>query len=135
MALLDEIRAKCSPTLLASQDTQAIADAVNVGRVKVQPNLGGVGIVMEALGPTAGAALLDQLETMAATVPAVKWAFVLINRGELDFGSTATRAMIDQLVTDPAAAAALKAVAEVPDPVSEFDVRRACWSDAGEWIA
>ena len=135
MSLIDEIRAKCSPELLETRDTQAIADAVNVGRVKVHPKLGGVGIVMEALGPTAGAALLDQLEAMSATVPAVKWAFVLINRGELDFGSTATRTMIDQLVTDPAAAAALKAVAEVPDHVTEFEVRCACWSDAGEWIA
>lgn|SRR5574343_266360 len=134
MALLDEIRAKCSPTLLATRDTQAIADAVNVGRVKVSQKLGGIGVVMEALGPTDGAALLDQLETMSATVPAVKWAFVLINRGELDFGSTATRTMIDQLIPGPAGVA-LKATAEVADPVSEFDVRRACWSDAGEWIA
>ena len=78
--------------------------------------------------------LLDQLETMSATVPAVKWAFVLINRGELDFGSAATRSMIDQLIPGPAGVA-LKATAEVADPISEFDVRRACWSDAGEWIA
>ena len=134
MALLDEIRAKCSPTLLATRDTQAIVDAVNVGRVKVSQKLGGIGVVMESLGPTDGAALLDQLETMSATVPSVKWAFVLINRGELDFGSAATRTMIDQLIPGPAGVA-LKATAEVADPVSEFDVRRACWSDAGEWIA
>ena len=134
MALLDEIRAKCSPTLLATRDTQAIVDAVNVGRVKVSQKLGGIGVVMESLGPVDGAALLDQLETMSAKVPAVKWAFVLINPGELDFGSAATRAMIDQLIPGPAGVA-LKATAEVADPVSEFDVRRACWSDAGEWIA
>lgn len=133
MALIDEIKARCSPELLASRDDVAITAKVNENRTKVATTLGGIGTVMEALGPTDGAALLDQLEAMAATVPAVKWAFVLINRGELDFGSPATRAMIDQLIPGPAGAA-LKATAEVPDPIDELTVRRACWSDAGEWL-
>lgn len=134
MALIDEIKAKCSPELLASRDDVAITAHVNQGRTKVATTLGGIGTVLEALGPTDGAALLDQLETMAATVPAVKWAFVLINRGELDFGSAATRGMIDQLIPEPARSA-LKAVAEVADPVTNDDVRRALWSDAGEYLA
>jgi len=129
--LIDDIRA-LSAELLATHDTQAIADALSVGRKKVVTKLGGIGLVMETLGPTDGAALLDQLETMSATVPAVKWAFVLINRGELDFGSPATRAMIDQLVPAPANAL-LKAVAEVDDPIDEMTVRKACWSDEGVW--
>ncbi len=117
MITLADIKAKCSPELLASHNYQAIADAFNVGRTKVVTKLGGIGTVLETLGPVDGAALLDQLEAMAATNSAVKWAFVLINRGELDFGSPATRAMIDQLL--PAdAGAALKAVAQVPDPVT-----------------
>ncbi len=117
MITLADLQAKCSPELLASHNYQAIADAVNAGRTKVVTKLGGIGTVLETLGPVDGAALLDQLEAMAATNSAVKWAFVLINRGELDFGSPATRAMIDQLL--PAdAGAALKAVAEVADPVS-----------------
>ncbi len=119
--MLAEIQAKCSPELLASRDYAAIANAVNVGRVKVIEHLGGIGTVLERLGPVDGAALLDQLEAMAATNSAVKWAFVLINRGELDFGSPATRAMIDQLLP-PDAGAVLKAVAEVSDPVSAGDV-------------
>lgn len=134
MALIDEIKSKCSPELLASRDDVAITAKVNENRTKVATTLGGIGTVLEALGPTDGAALLDTLEGMAATVPAVKWAFVLINRGELDFGSAATRGMIDQLIQEPARSA-LKAVANVVDPVTNDDVRRALWSDAGEYLA
>ena len=132
--LLDEIKQKCSPELLASQDSEAITAQVNQGRTKVVQTLGGIGTVLEALGPVGGAALLDTLEAQAVAVPAVKWAFVLINRGELDFGSDATRGMIDQLIQEPARSA-LKAVAEVPDPVSELEVRKALWSDSGEYLA
>lgn len=129
MTLLDEIQAKCSPELIASRDHGAIAAAVNVGRTKIVSRLGGIGAVMETLGPVDGAALLDLLEVTASTVPAVRWAFVLINRGELDFGSLATRAMIDQLVTSPAKELLL-AVAEVPNPITEFDVRCALYDPA-----
>lgn len=112
--LLAELQAKCSPELLASRDHDAIAAAVNVGRVKVVPTLGGIGTVLEKLGPIGGAALLDSLEEISVTNSAVKWAFVLINRGELDFGSSATREMIDLLIPG-AAGDALKAVAERDD--------------------
>lgn len=100
-----------------------IAAQINaLGLVRVVDMNGGVGTIMRALGPAAGAALLDQLESAATTVPAVRWAFVLINRGDLNFGDAGTRAMIDQLVTDPAARAALKAVAEVPDTTNYLEV-------------
>lgn len=133
MTLLQEIQSKCDSALIASRDYDAIAAAVNAGRTKVVQRLGGIGLVLETLGPTDGAALLDALETQAATVPALKWAFILINRGELDFGSPATRAMIDLMVTGPAGAA-LKAVAEVPDPVTAAQVNQALVSDDGVWI-
>ena len=130
--LIDDIKAKC-PEALASKDPQAIADAFNVGRVRVVNKLGGIGTVLETLGPDNGAALLDNLEAMAATNSAVKWAFVLINRGELDFGSSATRSMMDLLL--PAeVAAALKSIAEVPDPITELDVRKTLWDESGEWL-
>lgn len=132
--LLDEIKQKCSPELLASRDSEAVTAQVNQGRTKVVQTLGGIGTVLEAIGPVDGAALLDALEAQSATVPPIKWAFVLINRGELDFGSDTTRGMIDQLIQEPARSA-LKAVAEVPDPVSELDVRKALWSETGEYLA
>lgn len=127
--LYDDIQA-LDPALLASRDYQAIADALNAGRVKITSKLGGIGLVLETLGPTDGAALLDALEAQAASVPALKWAWVLINRGELDFGSAATRAMIAALVSEPARASLL-AVAEVPDPVTAAQVEVAMKNDDG----
>ena len=79
---------------------------------------------MEALGPIDGAALLDGLEAQAASIPALKWAFTLINRGELDFGSDATRAMIVQLIAEPARSALLN-IAVVPDVVTAQQVAQA----------
>lgn len=121
MTLLEEIQAACSQELIDSKEHGAIAAAVSVGRTKIASRLGGIGAVMEALGPTDGAALLDALEAQAATVPALKWAFTLINRGELDFGSDATRAMIVTLIPEPARTALLN-VAQVAAPVSVAEV-------------
>ena len=112
----------------ARRDAQ-IAAALSVGRTRPVETFGGYGYVMERLGPTGGAALLDALESMAASSPPIKWAFRLLERGALDFGSAATRAQLDALVVAgvlPApAAAALKAGAEVADPVALDDVSNA----------
>ena len=137
MTLLQEIIVKCSPEILATHDTQAITDAFNVGHTKVATKLGGIGLVLEALGPVDGAALLDGLQAMTTTVRALKWAWYLIERGELDFGSPATRGMIDTLVTQGAIAeplgSALKATAEVPDPIDELTIRKTVLADDGTW--
>ena len=138
MSLLDEIKAKCSPELLASKQHGEIAAKVSEGRTSIATRLGGIGVVMETLGPVDGPALLDALEMLKASNGAVKWGWYLIERGELDFGSDVTRGMIDMLeggsVISKEAAKALRDIAAVPDPVTEFDVRKACWSDAGEWL-
>lgn len=137
----DNIRAaiQADPTLQALMpDTQAIAAALSVGRTRVAARLGGIGVVLEALGPEEGAAVLDTLDALKATSSPVKWAWVLINRGELDFGSPATRGMIQQLQIGGALtssqAATLLALAEVPDPVDEMDVRRAIYADDGSLL-
>lgn len=129
----DEIRAEIAALpelMMLVPDTQALADALSTGRTTVQKTLGGVGVVMEALGPDVGAAVLDGLDALKETNSAVKWAWVLINRGELDFGSSATRAMIIALLDEPVRSALL-AIAQVPAPVSEFDVRVAIFADDG----
>jgi len=108
-------------TLVASHDYQVIADVLSINRKKVVTRLGGIGLVLETLGPTEGAALLDALELQASSVPALKWAWILVNRGELDFGSPATRAMIDALIPEPNRTL-LKSVAEVPDLISPAQV-------------
>ena len=139
MTLMDEIKAKCSAELLAGQDADAIAAAVNVGRTRIAPRLGGIGAVMETLGAVDGPLVLDALDALKETLPAVKWGWVLLERGELDFGSTVTRQMIDGLVMGgvmtEAQGLAIKALAEQPDPVTEFDVRRAIWADDGSYLA
>ena len=139
MTLLEEIKTKCSAELLASQDADAIAAAVNVGRTRIVPRLGGIGAVMETLGAVDGPLVLDALESLKATQPAVRWGWVLLERGELDFGSTVTRQMIDGLVMGgvmtEAQGLSIKSLAEHPDPVSEFDVRQAIWADDGSYLA
>lgn len=139
MTLLNEIKAKCSPELLASRDADAIAALVSVGRTSIVPRLGGIGAVMETLGAVDGPVVLDALDSLKATLPAVRWGWVLLERGELDFGSVVTRQLIDGLVmggvmTD-GQGLAIKSLAEQPDPVSEFDVRRAIWADDGSYLA
>lgn len=139
MTLLDEIKGKCSPELLASREHGEIAAVVSAGRTRIVSRLGGIGAVMETLGSVDGPAVLDALDALKGTVPAVRWGWVLLERGELDFGSTVTRQMIDGLVMGgvmtEAQGLAIKALAEQPDPVTEFDVRRAIWADDGSYLA
>lgn len=122
MTLLEEIQAKCSPELVKSGQHGEIAELISRGRTRVDTRLGGIGVVMETLGPESGPALLDALEQLKVTNSAVKWGWYLIERGELDFGSPVTRGMIDMLeaeqVISAEAAAALRNIAVVPDPVS-----------------
>ena len=125
MTLYAEIQS-LSPALVASKDYQAIADALSVGRVEVVRKLGGIGLVLEALGPIDGSALLDALKEMSLLNHPLKWAWYLIERGELDFGSPATRAMINEMVASGemhrAAGAVLKGVAEVQVTITAAQV-------------
>lgn len=50
MTLLDEITAKCSPELIASGNTVAIAAAVSAGRTKPVKTAIGAGTIMSVLG-------------------------------------------------------------------------------------
>ena len=138
MTLLDEINA-LDAALVASRDTQAIADALSVGRVQVVPRQIGFGAVLDTLGDDAGAAMLDTLDSLRPIVPKLKYVWVLLDKGELDVGMSSVRAGLDGLaaqgVITEAQAVALKALAEVPAAITEFEVRCAVWSDAGEYIA
>ena len=124
---------QAAPALVALiPDTQAIADALSVGRTKTVERMAELGTPMKYLGAEAGAALLDTMEALAATNPTVKWGFKLLEKGQLDLGLESTRYMLDQLLP-PEAASVLKALAEVPETVSEFDVRCALLADDGTW--
>lgn len=134
MTLFEEI-STLDPVLVASRDYAVIAATLSVGRKKVTTRTGGIGLVLELLGPENGSALLDTLQAMTATVPSLKWAWYLIERGELDFGSAATRGMIDSLVAggamDTNIGMALKAAAEIPDPVGADQVEVAMKNQDG----
>lgn len=126
MTLLDEIKAKCSPELLASCEHGEIAALVSEGRTRVVPRLGGIGAVIETLGVVDGPAVLDALDSLRSSNPAVRWGWVLLERAELDFGSQVTRQMLDSLAAGGAMTAAqadkLKALAVVPAPVGAQEV-------------
>ena len=110
-----EIRAAiaASPelTALVRTDTQAVADALSAGRVRRVERMAELGTAMKHLGAEAGAQLLEQMETLAATNPTVKWGFELLKRGALDLSLDSTRAMLDSLLP-PEAASVLKVLAE-----------------------
>lgn len=133
----NEIRAAIAvdPVLMALvPDTNALAAALSQGRIKTVSTLVGVGRVMDRLGPLDGAAVLDALDGLRSSSSPVRWAWVLLERGELDVGLASVRDQIDALtpaIFTPAQASAIKSLAEVSDPVSEYDVRCAIYADDG----
>ena len=132
MALRAEILAACSPELLAQHDTQAIAEAVSVDRVKRVPTEIGSGTILATIGLDAGNALLDAISG-AEEYRHVK---PLLEQGRLRVDSDLVRTTLDSLVPavlTAAQAKALKALAEQPDPVDEYSVRCIAWSDQGVW--
>ena len=128
MALIDDILA-LPAELLATHDTQAIADALPP-IVTVRPCEIGKGKVLGTIGLEAGNTLLDIIDTD----PNFRHVKQLVANGWLDVGDALTRAMIDQ-VCSPEDGAALKALAETSTSIDEMTVRRVCWSDNGEWLA
>lgn len=137
MTMLDDIRA-LPQEVLAARDTQAIADALSAGRTRRVSTPIGFGRVLDALGPVDGATVLDTLEAIKAGNAPLKWAWYLLERGELDIALDSVRGQIDMLALGgamtTAQAVALKALAETPDPIDEMTVRQACWSDEGVWL-
>lgn len=134
MTLLDEIKAKCSTELLASGDHQAIADAVNVGRVKPQPTRIGEGKILEVLGLAAGNAFLDVIDN----VPDFRHVKKIVARGDFDMSTAVSQAGVDGMVPvgvlTQEQADLLKALGMTPDPISEFDVRRTLYAEDGTFL-
>lgn len=58
----------------------------------------GIGSILDALGPSAGAQLLDVLETLAATQPVVRWGLELIRGSGLDLSRPSARSQLATLV-------------------------------------
>jgi len=133
---LEEIRT-LPADILNYQDTQLIADTLSIGRKKIVEHFVGIGSILAVMAPNGGA-FLDTLEAMAPHNSNVKWALKLIEAGGMDVGMQATRVQLSAFAESVPELAdginALLALAEVPDPVSEFEVRWACWSPEGGWL-
>lgn len=133
----DEIRAAIngSPALMALvPDTVALAAALSAGRTRVVSHEIGVGTILMVLAPHGGA-FLDGLQALGETDRNVFWSMELIRQGRFDVGLAGTRqqmlALADAMPQLAQAFGALLALAEVADPVPEFDVRCAVFADDG----
>ena len=133
----DEIRAAivASPDLQALvPDTGALAAALSAGRTRIESKEIGVGTILMVLQPHGGA-FLDGLVALGQTDRNVFWSMVLIQAGKFDVGLPGTRAQMQALAQARSslneAFSALLALAEVADPVGEFDVRCAIFADDG----
>lgn len=65
--------------------------------IEWRPTQVGIGTVLDALGPDAGATLLDALQALAATQPVIRWSLRLIESGSLDISRPSARDQIARL--------------------------------------
>lgn len=133
MSLIDEIRA-LPVELLAARDTQQIADALP-DRVTLVKTEIGKGTVIAVLGLETGNILLDAIDANTD----FRHIQHLLVQGTMDISLPLVRDTLDALAMNvpgfaPADASALKALAEHSLPVDEYEVRKLCWSDDGQWL-
>ena len=122
----DEIRAAIAadPALqVLVPDTQAIADALSVGRTRWKHTDIGVGTIIEVLGLAAANPVLDALYAS----PDYRHVKPLLDQGRLRLDVVAQAGMLQPLVTGglltQAQLDALIARAKEPAPVDEYAVR------------
>ena len=130
----DEIRAAIAadPDLQALvPDSQAIADALSVGRTHWKHTEIGVGTIIEVLGLAAANPVLDALYAS----PDYRHVKPLLDQGRLRLDVVAQAGMLQPLVTGglltQAQLDALIARAKEPAPVDEYAVRVAIYNDDG----
>lgn len=117
MSLRDDILA-LPASLLQARDDTAIAAQLSAGRSKLVPVEVGNGSILATIGLASGNALLDVIYN----APDYRYVKPLLDQGRLLINSPLAREALDALVsgsviTQPEADA-LKALAEVPAPVS-----------------
>ena len=141
MSLLDEIKAKCSAELLASQDADAIAAVVNVGRT----TLGYASrekFAVWAAKHGVRAKIEDHSSNPASPLRSIALALLDVLRSPtegIDLSVPDNAVMLGAWVQSgeitQAQADELVALASHVAHVSEFDVRRAIWADDGSYLA
>jgi hypothetical protein len=109
---------------------------MSVGRTKAAPFKAGKGEVLNSLGLTVGNAFCDYVDV----TPDLRHVKQLLEAGELRLDMPMTIDMVNGMVDAEISggvifsqenADTLLALAHVPDPVSEFDVRCAIYADDG----
>ena len=141
MTLLEEIKTKCSAELLASQDADAIAEVVNVGRTA----LGYASrekFAMWAAKHGVRAKIEDHSSNPASPLRSIALALLDVLRSPtegIDLSVPDNAAMLGAWIASGEIthdqADELVALASRLDPVSEFDVRRAIWAVDGSYLA
>ena len=141
MTLLDEIKAKCSPELLASRDSDAIAAAMNIGRVRIG-YASRESFAMWAAKHDVRAKIEDHANNQASPLRSIALALLDVLRSPtegIDFSVPDNQVMLGAWVASgeitQAQADELFALASRPNPVTEFDVRKAIWADDGSYLA
>ena len=127
--LYDDIQL-LDPALGASRDYTAIAAALSAGRTKPQATSIGKGTIIGVLGMAVGNAFLDVIDN----VPDYRHIKDVIRAGVFDVSLEASKLGIDAMVPavlTQAEADALKALGEVPDPVTAAQVEVAMKNDDG----
>ena len=139
--LLEEIQAKCSPELLATRDCVAIAAKVNETRKRAAPVPRAI-FARWCAKSGLRATIEDHANTAQSPLRSIALTLLDFLRGTadtLDLSDPDNAAMLAAWVQAKALTEAqrdeLLALAQVPDPIDEITVRRACWSDDGQWLA
>lgn len=127
----EEIEAKCSAEMIASRDCQAIADAMNVGRVRNSKREIGYGTILETIGFEAGNALSDEINTNTL----FRYVKPLVEQGRLIAGSPlvagALQVMVGSGKITQAQANALKALGVEENPCTPQEVAEALYNTDG----
>lgn len=141
MTLLNEIKAKCPPELLASRNADAIAAAVNIGRVSIG-YASRENFAMWAAKHAVRARIEDHANNPYSPLRSIALALLDVLRSPtegIDFSVPDNQLMLGAWVDSgeitQGQADELYALASRPDPVSELDVRRAIWADDGSYLA
>jgi len=125
MTLIDEIKAKCPPELIAAKEHGQIAAMVSAGRTRPSAREIGNGTILETIGLAHGNAMLDVIynDTNFRHVKP------LLEQGRLIVGSPLVVQTINGMVAGgvipSAAGAALLALTVEPAPVSVQEVIKA----------
>lgn len=124
MSLRDDILAAGFDLTPLNRNDGTIAAALSVGRTRIIKTEIGKGSIISCLGLEVANDFLDAVDSL----PDFRHAKYLLLTDKLDIGNTLTRSIVDSLVPGlltSEQAEALKALAEISDPIASHEVTKA----------